>query len=201
MSDNPQISETREMTDRVPAILSERRTVFQFRPDPISESLVSKWLASAVWAPNHHMTEPWRFYVVGGQAKERLAQLNGALQAEKHADKPHVERIRTKGEQEFLDPPVVIVVTQPGAEERDPVGRDEDYAACCLAAYNLMLAAWSDGVGSGWSTGRLSRAAEARDILGLESGERIVAVLRLGHPLRVPPMQRQPWSDHTRWLT
>jgi nitroreductase len=184
----------------VPAILRARRTIFHFDPDPIPAETIRRWLEVAVWVPNHHLTEPWAFYVLGGALKARLADLAAALAADKHRDKPHVARITEDKRQEFLTPPVVIVVVQRGAGTRDAVGREEDYAACCLATYNLLLAAWADGVGSYWSTGRLSRSSELRTLLGIPPDDRVVAIVRLGKPARIPPMRRRPAADVTYWL-
>jgi nitroreductase len=189
------------LTDRVPAILRQRRTIFHFLPDPIPGPLLERWLEDAAWVPNHHLTQPWAFYVLMHEAKRALADIHARLTAAKHADKPHVARIVEKARQEFLEPPVIVVSVQRGAATRDPVGRDEDYAAVCLATYNLMLAAWADGVGSYWSTGRLARAPETQALLGTAPDDRIVAIVRLGRPARVPPMQRDPVAPHVHWLS
>jgi nitroreductase len=190
-----------EHPETIPQILRERRTIHQFTREAVPDDRLQSWIETAVWVPNHHLTQPWQFYVVKGSARDRLADLAGRLQAEKHADKPHVARIAEKAREEYLEPGAVVVVVQAGAGSKDPVGRDEDYAATCLATYNLILAAWADGFGSFWSTGRLSRASELRSILGIPEDDRVVAIVRLGRAKGIPPMQREEALPRIHWLS
>lgn len=182
----------------VPDILYQRRTVFKFRPDPIAVSRIERYIEAATWAPNHHLTEPWRFFVLTGDAKAELADIRAECQRDKYRDKPHVERIAEKARQEYLTVPAIVVVVQKAPERPDQ--RDEDYAACAAATYGMLLAAWADGVGSYWGTGRVARSPRTAQLLGLSADDRIVAIVRLGQVEELPPMKRKPVSEVTTWL-
>lgn len=186
-------------TSSVPLILKERRTIFKFKPDPVTPTQIQRWIDYAVWVPNHHLTEPWRFYVLTGHAQARLAQIRAEETRKKYANKPQVERVAQRDYREYAEAPAIVVVVQQASE--DAIQSEEDYAACALATYNMMLAAWAEGVGSYWATGRLSRAQETAELLGLKAGDRIVGIVRLGYPAEIPPMQRKPVDPWIHWLT
>ena len=46
-------------------VIRGRRTLKGFRPEPIADDVIAELLDLAVYAPNHHTTEPWRFIVIG----------------------------------------------------------------------------------------------------------------------------------------
>lgn len=178
--------------------LTERRSIHQFRPDPVDAALVSRWLDQAVYAPNHHLTEPWRFVVITGDTKSRLADIRADQTRAKHAGKPHAERAAENARREYLQVPLLVAVLQ--RLNADPARREEDYAACACAAFAFMLAAWADGVGSYWGTGAVTRAEATRALLGLGDDERIVALIRVGYPDRVPGTRRTPAAELTKWF-
>jgi len=122
-------------------LIRERRTIFRFKPDPIDPAAVSRWIETAVWVPNHHLTEPWRFFVLGPESRRALADIRRTLTREKYRDRPHVERVAERDWREYAEAPAVVVVGQAGSDR--PEQRDEDYAATVLAAYALTLAAWA----------------------------------------------------------
>ena len=63
-----------------------RRTIFIFRPEPVSKETIERFFDAGIWAPNHHLTEPWRFIVLGEKTREILAQRYGEIQESKAAD-------------------------------------------------------------------------------------------------------------------
>lgn len=62
-------------------MLFARRSVVAYRPGPVPAEAVQRALEAAVLAPNHFLTEPWRFYLAGPEARARLSALNAAKQA------------------------------------------------------------------------------------------------------------------------
>ena len=80
-----------------------------------------------------------------------------------------------------LRSPIVIVVSQHGRHD-DPEMDREDYAACCCATENLLLAAHAEGLATKWSTGEMTTMPPALEYCGLEEGDRIVAYVYLGYP-------------------
>ena len=53
-------------------LLSSRRTVHKLQPGPVPAAIVDKAFEAAHWAPNHKLTLPWRFTVIGPEARSAL---------------------------------------------------------------------------------------------------------------------------------
>ena len=159
------------------AILN-RRTIKDFKPDAVPSDVLDRALIAGTWAQNHKLTEPWRYIVLGPQTHRALAALDGKL-----ATKPVIVAVtcRLSGDDEQLR---------------------EDYAAVCCAIQNIQLAAWADGLGMQWSTGRTSKLAETRTLLEINPDEEEMAgLLYFGYPAVVPKAQaRKPLANVTRRL-
>ncbi len=144
-------------------------------------------------APNHKLTWPWRFTVVGPETRSALLPIACRL---KNAQAPNmVERIRAK----LMNPGALIVVTQ--VLDGDDFRIQEDYAATCCAIQNLMLAARAEGLGSKWSTGALTQHPDVCSTLGIDGeAERVVGFIWLGFPEKTPVIQRPEINAHVRRL-
>ena len=168
--------------------IRERRTVGAFTDRPVERGLIEELIEAAVWAPNHKHTEPWRFHVVAGHARDDLADSVLAELAAAGASPAKDPRAKLKRA------PLFIAVTQTTLPD-DPVRDLEDYAACCCAVQNLLLAAHARGLAAKWSTGALAESNAAKRWLGIAEHDRIVGYIYLGYPptnLRTPPPSRRP---------
>ena len=168
--------------------IRERRTVGAFTEQPIERGLIEELIEAAVWAPNHKHTEPWRFHVVSGAARDGLADMVMAELEANGASPAKDPRAKLKRA------PLFIAVTQAG-EPDNPVRDLEDYAACCCAVQNLMLAAHARGLATKWSTGALAESPAAKRWLGVADSDRIVAYLYIGYApdsVRIPTPARKP---------
>lgn len=180
-------------------LIRGRRSIFRFLPEPVPEALVLKALEAGRWAPNHKLTEPWRFTLLGPERKAALAprfaelaqrKLPPDATPERRAEALELTRAKWAGK------PVVVVVSQ--VPEEDPFRREEDYAAVACAIQNVQLAAWALGLGSQWSTGALARDAEAMAMAGIPLGERVVGLLYMGYPAAIPEARRLPLEEVLR---
>jgi nitroreductase len=159
-----------------------RRTHKAYRPEPVERAVLEELLDLARWAPNHHLTSPWRFRVLGPQA---LARLKAAAGEEAGAK---LDRAPTL---------VAVTVTT----SSDPVEADEDRDAAAIAAYIVLLAAHARGLAGYWRTPGVLRTAAGRAALGIEDGERVIGLLHLGtarQEQRVP--ERAAVQDFVTWL-
>ncbi|HET8976286.1 MAG TPA: nitroreductase family protein [Solirubrobacterales bacterium] len=149
-----------------------RRTHKAYAPEPLPRAELEELLELARWAPNHHLTEPWHFRVIGPAALERLKEAAGPESAGK------LDRA-----------PTLVVVS---AElSGDPLTDEEDLHATAAAAYIVLLAAHARGLAGYWRTPEVLRSAEGRAAVGLNSDERFVGLLYLGRPVQeMPPPQR-----------
>ena len=182
------------------AILS-RRTIFQFKPAPVPKAVLEKALSFGVWAPNHLLTEPWRFVVIGEQTKRKLAERYRQIQMDRtpaHVDAENRAKIGEAGFQKFMSKPAVLAVAclQEGDEQR----RREDYAAACCAMQNVQLAAWDMGIGMQWSTHPVTMEKATHELLGLDPArEVIIGFYYAGYPDEVPKPKRKPFSEVIHW--
>jgi nitroreductase len=179
--------------------IQSRRTIKEFRSDPIPEEALWRILDSARWAPNHRLTEPWRIVIIGMQSRKALADAL-ANQAASSQDPSVLAKAKEDARRKVMSSPVLIAVTCRLAG--NPPEQVEDLAAVCAAMQNLQLAAWGVGIGTHWNTGRLTRLAEVSALLGLsERSEQLVGFLYLGYPAQVPePPKRRPIQDFVRSL-
>jgi nitroreductase len=179
--------------------IQSRRTIKEFRSDPIPEEMLWRILDAARWAPNHRLTEPWRIAMIGAQSREALADALANL-TESSQDPSVMAKAKADARKKVMSSPVLLAVTCRLAG--DLAQQVEDLAAVCAAVQNLQLAAWSEGIGTHWNTGKVTRLPEISALLELsERGEQLVGFLYLGYPAQVPePPKRRPIQDFVRSL-
>jgi nitroreductase len=159
-----------------------RRTHKRFAGEPVPRAVVEELLELARWAPNHHLTEPWRFRVLGPESIARLAATGREGEAEKLARAPTL---------------VVASARQTGDDHQN----HEDVLATACAAYIVLLAAHARGLASYWRTPRVLQSREGRAAIGMGEDERFVALLHLGKPVDEPRAKpRRPPADYVRFL-
>lgn len=186
--------------DAIDAI-NRRTSVRRFRSDPVPRELVERLLECAVRAPNHKLTEPWRFTVLTGGAKERYANIRGDHRLERFTDPstPEAQAAAEKVRRESRETPVYVVVMS--AVNPDAITREEDYAATMMAAANFIIAAESMGLGTYLRTGGVMREPALLDLAGIADNFRIVGIISLGYPAESdPPRRRTPAAELTRWI-
>ena len=170
-------------------LIDGRRTVHDFTADVVPMEQILAAISSARWAPNHHRTEPWRFYLLAATQKERLCEFNTELvRAEKGDKAAEVKRRR------WMAMPGWLVLTC--ARSDDPLREREDYAACCCAAQNLSLVLWERHIGVKWTTGAITRTARFFDIIEADfDREFVVGLFWYGYPKVIPDQHRRPLDD------
>ena len=151
--------------------LKFRRSAKQFGATAPDRATLERILEAATWAPNHRLTEPWRFFVLQGEARTAFGE---ALVPELDSEKA-IDALRAK----VVRAPVLIVVAQHGSPDNPELDL-EDYGATCAAVQNLLLAAHAEGLTAKWSTGEMATSKAAFAHLGLAAGDRIVALIYLG---------------------
>jgi nitroreductase len=177
-----------------------RRSIKEFTGRPVSREHIETLLNAAVLAPNHRLTEPWRFYVLGPEARRAYGAALGARKARRVEDPAAAADVARKVVEKHAALPAMLAVSVVVAE--DPEVRDEDVAAAWMAIENLSLAAVALGLGTHLKTGAVMNDPAARAAVGVSDGERIVATLELGEPAgAAPPARaRKPASTLTTWV-
>jgi nitroreductase len=180
--------ETQELREFA-EVIRGRRTIELFLQTEAPQSLVNDAIEAATWAPNHHVTEPWHFYVLGGTSKERCLDLCREIVTAKVGEKAGDFK-----RQSWSEKPGWLVVTC--QRSSDELLQKEDYAACCAAVQNLILYLWKAGVGSKWTTGDITRDARFFDIVGIDKSEVfVVGLIWYGYPKLTPTQSRKGVSE------
>jgi nitroreductase len=159
-----------------------RRTHKAYGNDPVDRETLAELLDLGRWAPNHHLTNPWRFRVLGPGTLARLKDAAGPQDAGK------LDRAPTL---------VAVSVVRSG----DPVADEEDLCAAACAAYIVLLAAHGRGLAGYWRTPAVLRTPEGRAALGIGEDEHAIGLLHLG-PARQEqrPPERAPAGDVVSFL-
>lgn len=136
------------MKDQILDLILSRRTIHNY----LNEKVPTQYIENAVWAgvhaPNHKHTWPWRFYLLGSQARGLLAQKN--------------PKFSSAGEM------LVLAIKK----ATDPNQAKEDYASLACAVQNMSLYLWQHGFGTKWSTGKLMKTEGLYEAIG-QSPEQI----------------------------
>lgn len=176
--------------------LLTRRTVAQFHTDPLPEAVLERALQAAHHAPNHRLTWPWRFLVLGPTTRAALADIAVRL---KEVGGPLPPEVRESVRRSLLDPGALVFVAR--SVSADAVRTREDAAAVACAIQNLQLSLHADGFGCKWGTGALVFAPDTGALLGLDpTREAPEALLYLGRPKTLPNVVRPPFTDFVRRL-
>ena len=179
--------------------IRQRRSIKRFTDRPVARDEIETLLAAATLAPNHRLTLPWRFYVLGPEARHAYGLALGDRKARKLTDPEKATALRETVAAEHRALPCMIAVGV--VTHDDPEIREEDYAAVMMGVENLALAAVELGLGTHIKTGGVMTDAAARTAVGVTEGERIVAIVNVGEPADVPPAKpRRPAPELTTWV-
>jgi nitroreductase len=143
--------------------IRSRRTHKAYGPEPVPREQLDELLELARWAPNHELTNPWRFRVVGPESLQRLKQAAGPESA------PKLDRA-----------PTLVVASQVRSD--DPVQDEEDLCAVAAAISYVLLAAHSRGLAGYWRTPEVLRSPDGRAAVGVPADERVLGLIHLGPP-------------------
>jgi nitroreductase len=165
--------------------IRSRRTHKVFAAEPVAPEVLQELFELARWAPNHHLTDPWRFRVLGA---ETLARLKALAEELSPGSGGKLDRAPTL---------VVASVHRTGDESQQA----DDLLASAVAAYLVLLAAHGRGLAGYWRSVPMLDSPAGRAALQLDDAETPVGLLHLGHPRqeqRVP--ERAPVADFVRYL-
>jgi nitroreductase len=179
--------------------IETRRSIKKFTDRPVTREEMETLFAAAARAPNHRLTEPWRFYVLGPGARRAYGRVLAARKARRVEDPAVAAQVAAKVEEEHAALPGMIAMAV--REDENPEIREEDYGAMMMGVQNLALAAVTLGLGTHIKTGAVMQDPGARSAVGVADDERIVAIVNVGEPAEVPaPKARRPATDFITWV-
>jgi nitroreductase len=162
----------------VETAIRSRRTHKQFGREPVEEGVVRDLLDLARFAPNHKLTQPWRFRLLGPETRRRLDEAVGEKEAMKLGRAP-------------------TLVLATALLSGDPRTDEEDLHATACGVFAVLLGATARGLASYWRTPAALAEQPVRDLLGLEPNEQVVGLIHLGPAVSEPPCKERTTLDET----
>lgn len=169
--------------------IRSRRTTKLFLKQPVDRKLIHEAVEVARWAPNHHLTEPWHFYVLGEKTIRKVVDLTRVVVTERKG--PELGEFKANCHAEI---PGWMVITC--ARSDDELVQQEDYASCACAVQNLMLYLSEAGVATKWATGPITRDERFYELLSLRQEDvLVVGIIWYGYPKITPEQSRRAVSE------
>lgn len=189
--------------EEINQVIRNRRSVYpkDYTGAVVPEAIINQMLENANWAPNHKLTEPWRFTVFSGDGLKKLA----AFQSECY--KQVTEAKGTYQEDRYLalqikpmeSSHIIAVGMKRDATKRLPEW--EELGAVFCAVQNMYLTATAYGVGCYLSTGGITNFEEAKPFFGLGTDDKLCGFLHVGMPKgAIPDGRRKPVADKVIWV-
>ena len=170
------------MTVPLRELAAARRTHKEFGAEPVPREVLLDVLDVARYAPNHHLTQPWRFRVLGPETLAALQECAGESEAKK-----------------LRRAPTLVIAS--AALTGEVLTDEEDVCATAAAIMLVLLAATERGLASYWRTPAILRTARGREAIGVAAGERVLGLLHFGAAAREPaPRERAPASQYVAFL-
>ncbi len=188
-----------EITD----LIHHRRTIFpkDYTDRLVHREMVERVIGNGTWAPNHGMTQPWRFTVFMGDARQRLSTFLG----EEYMRITPTEKFLQKKFENVTQRPLQSTVVIGLGMERDPNGKiseREELMACACAVQNMYLTATAYGLGAFWATGAALTGDGMRSFLGLSGSGQSLGLFYMGYPaIEWPKSHRKPLENMVQWHT
>jgi nitroreductase len=167
----------------VDTAIRTRRTHKAYGAEPVPREVLDELLELARWAPNHNLTNPWRFRVLGPESLAALKEAAASADAVTKLDRA----------------PTLIAASALQCD--DPIQDEEDLCAAACAVYVVLLAAHARGLAAYWRTPAVLRTPEGRAAVGIPDGERVLGLIHLGPPrqAREAP-ERAPLDEYVTYL-
>lgn len=152
-------------------------------------------LECAIRAPNHGLTNPWRFALLGHQTKSAIAGLNAEMVSEKRGPEAGQSKYTR-----WMAIPGWLLVTS--LRDSDPVRDQENYAATSCSIQNFALALFDAGIGCKWTSGAVTRHTHFAKVAGYdETAEQFVGLIWFGYARKsTPPTKRRPLKELLRLM-
>ncbi|SES68600.1 Nitroreductase [Salinibacillus kushneri] len=179
--------------------IESRKSIAKVKQDQLEKEKIGELLRLATLAPNHHLTEPWRFFVMTGEGRKVLGDAYRDIALENNTDASE-ELIDSKQQKKARRAPVVIAVAV-SFRSQNEIERREDCAATHAAIQNMLLGAYGMGLGAMWRSGAPMYHPRMKQAFGLDENSELVGLLYIGYPEIEPEKKtRKPISEVTTWI-
>ncbi len=183
-------------------VIRNRRSIYpeQFSDRKVHKEQIETLLTNATWAPNHGMTQPWRFKVFIDDGLETLSEFQSSLYRSMTSDEDFNEMKFQKLKNRPLKSSAVIAICMK-RQEREKIPEIEEIEAVACSVQNMYLTATAYGLAVYWSTGGPTYRSETKEFLGLGDKDRCLGFFYIGYPgIDWPQGQRKPIEYVTEWI-
>lgn len=182
--------------------IKTRRSIPLVSDKEVSKELIEQIIESAIYAPNHHRTEPWRFFVLTGDGRKKLGNVLGEIIAARQEDPLSEEsqkKIKRVQKNPLRSPVVITVAVEPS--NADKVILKEEFAAVSSAIQNMLLTAHALGLGAIWRSGAICYERKVSDLFNLSENGEVAGFIYIGYPEIEPkPISRTDAKQFTTWI-
>ena len=163
-------------------------------PDPpVAKEQVETIIEAAIWAPNHYLTEPWRFVVLKGDARRELGDAMSTALVNTSTDSPTQQRLDIERNRPLSASVIIALISSPKVGNN--VVLQEEMVAAGAALQNMLLAAHSLGLGAMVRTGSHAYSEGIKKSFEMREGEGLVGLIYLGHIAEPPPPGKRKATD------
>jgi len=183
-------------------LIRHRRSIPPEQFDPtkkVDDSLIEEMLENGNWAPNHGLTEPWRFVVFSGNGLNQL----GLFQADLYRKLTPIADFKQPKYDKLLQRPLLashVIAVGMKRQKSGKIPEVEEIEATACAVQNMLLTAAAHNVSGYWTTGGVTYDEEAKTFFGLESADKLLGFLYIGFPLKWTEGKRHPIQEKVKWV-
>ncbi|MGG3797895.1 nitroreductase family protein [Metabacillus fastidiosus] len=182
--------------------IKSRRSIGRVKTDEVPTELIERILESGTYAPSHFRTEPWRFFVLRQNGREKLGEVLANITKAELGDSDsngNNDKIERAKKNPLRAPVIITVAVEPSNESK--VILKEEYAAVSSAIQNMLLAATALGLGAVWRTGKICYEKKISEFFGLSEKGEVLGFIYLGYPdMEAAPIERTNFKDKTTWI-
>lgn len=182
--------------------IKTRRSIGKVKDKMVQKELIEKIIEAGTWAPNRYLTEPWRFFVISGEGRNKLSKvmeeiaISSGIDLESEEGKKKLEKEKNKP---FRAPVIIAVAAE--VTENGKALRIEELGAVYAAVQNMLLAAHGMGLASYWKTGKACYDFKMKEFFGLKEKDEVVALIYLGYAdMEKNPPHKRPTAELTKWI-
>lgn len=182
-------------------LIANRRSVYprQYNSQPVADEVVMQMLQNANWAPTHGLTEPWRFVVFTGEAKDQLADFFQQVYRNNTPTESFDEGKYQKQREGIMQSSHVVALVMK-RQETGKIPEVEEVCAVACAVQNMWLTATAYGIGCYWSTGGPTFKPEGKAFLDLGENDKLLGFLYIGnYDGELPQGRRKPITEKVQW--
>ena len=182
--------------------IKTRRSIGKVKDEMLPKEIIEKIIDAATWAPNRYHTEPWRFFVIRGEGRNRLSKVMEEIVLQYGIDvnsEEGAKKLAKEKNKPFRAPVIIAVAAK--VTENNKVIPLEELGATYAGIQNMLLTAHDLGIAGFWKTGKACYSPLMKKYLGLEEKDEVLGLLYFGYPdMERQTLQDRSGASYTTWM-